>query len=157
MSRALSLAARTALNAAETGEAFLILLTFTHPGLAAPIRVSGDAVETVSRGETFAAYPFDLLLPDDGEGKSPRARIVIDNIDRQIMAAVRSLQSAPTLLIEIVRAADPDTVEAVFHDFRLQNVTYDSQAIEGDLSIEDFTAEPYPAASFSPSLFPGIF
>lgn len=157
MSRSLSSSAKTALNAAETGEAFIILLTFTHGSLASPIRVSSDDVNTVSRGETFAAYPFELVLPDDGEGRSPRARLVIDNVDRQIMEAIRSLQSAPVLLIEIVRAAAPDTVEAVFHDFRLQNVTYDSRAIEGDLSIEDFTAEPYPAASFSPSYFPGIF
>jgi hypothetical protein len=157
MSRTLSTAARQALYGATTEEVFLILLTLDHETLEMPLRVSSDAVNTVSRGETFIAYPFQLSLPDDEEGKSPHARLVIDNVDRQIVAAVRGLTSAPTVLMEIVRAADPDTVEAVFADFRLTDVTYDSQVVEGDLTIEDFTAEPYPAASFSPSLFPGLF
>jgi hypothetical protein len=71
--------------------------------------------------------------------------------------AVRSLTSAPALLIEIVRAADPDTVEARFADFRLTNVTYDAHLVQGDLTVEDFTTEPFPAAVFSPGLFPGLF
>ncbi len=157
MSRNLTTSARSAIHAAETGEAFLILLTFTHASLEEPIRVSSDTVNTLSRGDTYAAYPFDLTLPDDGEGRSPRARLVIDNVDRQIMMTVRSLATAPVLKIEIVRASDPDTVEAVFHDFTLRDVTYDSKSIEGELSIEDFTAEPYPAGMFTPSLFPGLF
>lgn len=157
MSRALTALARRALNAQETGEAFLILLTIDHPNLSAPIRVTSDAVDTVSRGETFAAYPFELSLPDDGEGRAPRAKLVIDNVDRVIVQAVRSLAGAPVALIEIVRAGDPDTVEARFADFRLVNVAYDALAVRGDLSIEDFTTEPFPAAVFSPSLFPGLF
>jgi hypothetical protein len=70
---------------------------------------------------------------------------------------VRSLSTAPTALIEIVRAASPDTVEAQFVDFKLTNVTYDALRVEGDLTLEDFTAEPFPSAIFSPSLFPGLF
>lgn len=157
MSRPLSAPAKTALHGAETGEAFLILLTLSHESLAESLRVSSDAVNTLSRGQTFVSYPFDLTLPADEEGRSPRAHLVIDNIDRQIIAAIRGLASSPSLMIEIVRAAAPDTVEAVFHDFRLVNVVYDSHLIDGELTIEDFTAEPYPAATFSPSLFPGIF
>lgn len=157
MSRSLSPAARQAMFAAETTEAFIVLLTFSHEDLPEPIRVSSDAADTVSRGNAFVSYPFDLTLPDDDEARAPRARLVIDNVDRQIVATVRSLASSPVLTLEVVRAADPDVVEAVFHDFRLRNVRYDSQTIEADLTIEDFTAEPYPAGNFCPSLFPGIF
>lgn len=157
MSRPISADTKTALFAAETDDAFLILLTFMHEDLVEPIRVTSDAVETISRGNIFVAYPFNITLPDDEEKRPPKARLVIDNVDRQITATIRTLQSAPTLLIEIVRAAEPDTVEARFEDFRLFDVTYDSQVITADLGIEDFTAEPYPSASFSPSLFPGLF
>jgi len=157
MSRNLSTGARQAIFAAESGEAFIILLTFTHESLATPIRVGSDSVDTVSRGQAYIAYPFDLTLPDDDEGRAPRARLVIDNVDRQIVATLRNLATSPVLTLEIVRAAVPDVVEAVFHDFRLRNVRYDSHVIEADLTIEDFTAEPYPAGSFCPSLFPGIF
>lgn len=157
MSRAPSLLARQALNASATADAFLILLTLSHAEMAAPIRVSSDAVDTVSRGETFVAFPFALTLPDDIDNQSPEARLTIDNIDRQIVQALRNIVSAPDVLIEIVRAATPDVIEARFQDFRLTNVTYDSQIVSGNLSIEDFTMEPYPAGTFSPGYFPGLF
>lgn len=157
MSRTLSSQSLSALNAPETQDAFLVLLTISHADLASPIRVTSDAVDTSSRGNAFVAFPFELSLPDDEEGKSPRARLVIDNVDRSIVRTVRGLTSSPTVLIEIVRTAAPDIVEAKFEDFRFTDISYDSRAVEGDLTIEDFTAEPYPAASFSPSLFPGLF
>lgn len=157
MSRNLSTTMRQALNAPETGEAFLVLLTLSHADLPDPIRVTSDAVATESRGNSFTPFPFDLTLPDDLDDRAARAKLAIDNIDREIVRAVRSLTTAPNVLIEIVRAAAPDTVEAQFIDFRLTNVSYDVYKVEGILSIEDFTAEPYPAATFSPSLFPGLF
>lgn len=157
MSRPVSLSARRALNAAETDEVFIILITIAHPSMAEPIRVCSDSGAVESRGHLFAAYPFDLSLPDDGEGGSPRARLSIDNVDRAIVRSVRALDSAPTVLIEIVRAAEPDVVEAKFADFKLVNVRYDAQAVRGDLTVEDFTAEPYPALVFGPGDFPGLF
>lgn len=157
MSRTLSLLARQALFAPETGEAFLVLLTLDHPDLEEPIRITSDAVETLSRGQSFIAFPFDIIIPDDTESASPRARITIDNVDRTITASIRAMTAAASVTIEIVRAADPDTVEAAFPGFQLINVVYDALTVSGDLAIEDFTAEPWPAAVFSPAGFPGIF
>jgi hypothetical protein len=157
MSRSLSALARRALYGAETGDVFLILLTLSHDDLPAPLRVCSDAVDVVSRGTTFSAFPFDLTLPDDDDNQSPQARLSVDNVDRQIVAAIRRIPTAPTVLIEIIRAADPDVVEAVFADFKLTDIQYDSQTVKGNLTIEDFTAEPFPAASFSPGSFPGLF
>ena len=157
MSRNLTTAAKRALAASETQEAFLILLTIDHPDLAPPIRVTSDAVDTVSRGETFIAFPFALSLPDDSDDRPPRARLAIDNVDRQIVQAIRSIGSAPTVLIEIVRASAPETVEASFAEFTLTNTRYDALVVEGDLTLESFLTEPYPAAIFSPADFPGLF
>ncbi len=157
MSRSLTSITRQALNAPETGEVFLILLTLSHTSLGVPIRVTSDNVTTVSRGNSFIPFAFDLTLPDDQENANPRAKLVIDNVDRSIVAALRSIATAPTETIEVIRAADPDVVEARFLDFKLTNVTYDSQRVEGDLTIEDFTAEPYPAGLFTPNSFPALF
>lgn len=157
MSRPISLSARQALFSSGTGEAFLVLLTLDHSSMTAPIRVTSDAVETISRGDSFIAFPFDLLIPDDTENASPRARLIIDNVDRAIVAAIRNITSAPSILIEIVQASNPDTVEASFPDFKLTNVNYDALTVSGDLTVEDFTAEPWPCAIFSPANFPGMF
>ncbi len=157
MSRSPTLNTRTALNASGTGEVFFILLTLSHPQLPEPIRVTSDAVATVSREQVFSPFPFDLTLPDDAEGAAPAARLSIDNIDRRVVMAVRLLQSAAYVLIEIVRAAAPDVIEAKFEDFRLTDISYDSQVVAGNLTLEDFVSEPFPAAIFSPGLFPGLF
>ena len=157
MSRTLSVTARAAANSEDTSEVFLTLLTIDHDSLAAPIRVSSDSVDTVSNGNTFIAFPFNLALPDDTDNASPRARLTIDNIDRTIVEAVRSINTAATVLIQIVLASDPDTVEISFIDFKLTNITYDDIVVTGDLTVENFTAEPFPSATFSPSLFPGIY
>lgn len=157
MSRNTTLATRTAINASGTGEVFLILLTLSHPTLEEPLRVTSDAVATISREQVFSPFPFELTLPDDAEGSPPAARLSIDNIDRRVVLAIRSLQSAAYILIEIVRASAPDVIEAKFEDFRLTDVSYDSQVVAGNLSLEDFISEPFPAAIFSPGLFPGLF
>jgi len=157
MPRDLSLTARQAINAPETGEAFIILLTLDHPDLAAPIRVSSDAVDTVSRGNSFVAFPFDLSLPDDTDGRPPRAKLRIDNVDRRIVRAIRSIPSPPSVLIEIVRGADPDAIEAAFPDFQMRDIGYDALVVEGALTLEELNGEPYPARIFSPADFPGLF
>ena len=157
MSRNLSTAARNALYAAETGEGFAVLLTLSHAGLATPLRVAGSDAAITSRGDTFMPYPFKLTLPDDAERQSPEARLVIDNVDRQIILALRNLNTAPLVTIEIVRMADTNTVEARFDSFRLGQVSYDMHMVEGVLSLEDFTAEPFPAGCFSPAHFLGLF
>lgn len=157
MTRQLTYAARAAIQAQETGDVILILVTLDHAGMDDPIRAVNNSTDITSRGMVFTAYPFELTLPDDADGKPPRARLVIDNIDRSIVAAIRQLSSAPHVTIEIIRAADPDAIEARFSDFTFTDITYDSRVVEGSLTLEDFTAEPFPAASFSPSLFPGLF
>lgn len=157
MSRTLTGETRAALHAPQTDEIFTVLLTISHPDMPEAIRVCSGGRNVTSRGNDFIAYPFSLHLPEDEEGRSPRARLSIDNVERHIVQAVRNLTSSPFVTIEIIRHAAPDVVEARFDDFRFTNITYDSQAVEGDLTVEDFTAEPYPAACFSPSLFPGLF
>ncbi len=157
MSRDITLASLQSLYRQETDDVFLILLTIDHGSLSAPIRVTSDSVDTVSRGESFVAFPFDLSLPEDSETLSATAKLQIDNIDRQIIAAMRQMTTMPTVLLEIIRAAAPDIVEASFPDFRLSQIQYDALTISGELTIEDFTAEPYPSGVFGPANFSGLF
>jgi cellulase/cellobiase CelA1 len=153
----LSAATLQGVFAQETDEAWLVLLTIDHADLGSPIRVGSDAVDTVSRGNTFIAFPFRLALPTDEHGQLPRARLQIDNVDRQIVDTIRSIGSAPSVLMEIVRAAAPDTVEASWPDFVLDNATYDALTVSGALTLGLLAREPYPADNFTPSTAPGVF
>jgi hypothetical protein len=157
LSRTVTATARQAVYDAETSEAFLILLTLTHADLAGPIRVVNNAVDVVSGGDTFLAFPFRIRLPSDTDERPPRATLQIDNVDRQIVTAIRTVTGAIGVLMEVVLASDPDTVEASFPDFTLRQVTYDALVVQGELSLEPVVLEPFPAQRFTPSAFPGLF
>lgn len=46
----------------ELSGGHLILLTLTHPGLVAPLRVAGTTKHITHAGRQFTPYPFDLNL-----------------------------------------------------------------------------------------------
>lgn len=155
--RPLSSVARRALFAQETDQVFLLLLTIAHPSLTASIRCVDNTEDIVSRGETYIAFPFEITLPDERDETPPRMRLRIDNVDRSIVQAVRTIQSPPTITLEVVLAASPSTIEARFDGFQLRQTTYDALTVEGDLEAEAVLSEPFPAGSFIPSDFPGLF
>ncbi len=146
-----------AIFSAETGEAFIILLTITHPDLPAPLRVTNDGVDVTSRSNLYQSCPFQLTLPIEDHTRAPRAQLQIDNVDRVMVQSLRSITTAPTILIEIVMSSALDVVESSVPDFTLSNVNYDALIISGDLTLEDFLQEPYPAGVFDPGRFPGVF
>lgn len=156
MSRPVSDNFKRAAYAEETAAAYIILITIEHETLPEPFYFCSDIKNMSSRGQLYTAFPFDINLPSDSEDADPRTTIRIDNVDRRITAAIRSISSAPTLRIEVVEAGAPDTVEASFPDFQLTDVSYDSLTVSGSLTLEQFTGEPFPADIFSPALFPGL-
>jgi Domain of unknown function (DUF1833) len=166
MSRSLSLRALAALYAQETGEVVVYLATISHPALANPIRVSSDylpgGAPTVSRGNSFAFYPFDAAFPTDRSDQPPKAKIIFDNIDRAVTAAIRSIPAAqlpntpPSLLLEIVLASTPDVVEVSF-DFQMLTVEYDALTITAELGFELYLQESFPGDLFTPGNTPGVF
>lgn len=165
--RNLSANARRATLSQSTNKVFVVLVTINHVNFTQPIRVSSDNAVllpeagqrgTISRGEEYVFVPFDITLPVQDETESARAQIVIDNVDRRMIQALRENTNQPlSITIELVVSDSPDTVEISMDDFRLERVTYDAFTITGDLSMEYFDLEPYPAGRFTPSGFPGIF
>lgn len=153
----ISTGARRAVYAPESDEVFLVLLTIDHDSLDEPIRVVNNLEKITSRGEEFIAFPFDISLPDDKEDAPPRARLAIDNVSREIGQAIREIVGPPSVMIEVVMASAPDTVEASFPNFLLRNVSYDAAVVSGELMVEDLTREPFPARKFTPGAYPGVF
>lgn len=165
MSRNVSSNFRSGVYAQNTEEVYLLLITIDHADLADPIRVTQDPMEelsggakgVISRGDEFVALPFEVTLPNQDANQSPSARLKIDNITREIVTAARSITSPADVMLEVVLASDPDTVEAVMTGFKLREVTYDAFTVEGELTIELFELEPFPAGRMTPSRFSGLF
>lgn len=171
MARVLPLPLRGAMNAAVTDAVPVLLITFDHPEIAAPVRISSDMTRrlaadedtgtpiygTRSRGHDYLFCPMSMILPDDQEGGPPQARLAIDNVDRRIGDLARSIPSRMTATLEIVLAAAPDDVDASFEDFEVNSASGDASQVTISLSQEWFTAEPYPAGCMTPTTFPGLF
>ncbi len=157
MSRTLSQAARRAINAEATGEVFLLLLTIEHEELAAPIRVVNNTENVVSRGELYVAYPFEIALPGEDPESVARVSLRIDNVDRQIVQALRPVQAPLSVALEVVLAGSPDTVEAGPFTLTLIAAECDAFVVTGELAFEDVLNEPFPGHSYIPSDYPGLF
>jgi len=160
MPRPLSDALKTALYAQQTGEVLLAICAISHPSIVnGPLRVVNDLQDFVSNGLTYTAFPFQVTLPADGEDGRTSLRLVLDNIDRTVVQAIRSIppSSTPTVQVDLVLASQPDVVEISFPNLTLRSVDYDVFVVEGDLELDEDDREPFPYASFTPQLFPGLF
>ena len=134
----------------------LILVVLEHADLAAPIRVVNNKTDIISGGETYTAFPVDIVLPSALEDSPPRAQLRISNVSREIGQAIRSISTPPTVTLSVIRQDAPDVVEITFVGMRLANAKWDALAVTGDLEFENLVREPYPAHSFSPAEYPGL-
>jgi hypothetical protein len=161
--RTLSLRARQAINAPETAEVFLALVVIEHPTLPEPLRFANnmeDVYSTVHGEATAQQYfgcPFNLALPSERDDQLPNVTLTIDNVDQNIVAALRQLADGPTMTLYIVLAATPDVREAGPFPFRLMAAHYTAETVSGTLAFLDILNEPHPWRTFTPPDFPGVF
>lgn len=165
--RPLSLTMRQAANAEETGQVLAFLITIEHDDLADPIRISSDPTGllssspllygTVSRGDTFNFLPLTLKLPDDADDAPPAMQLVLDNVGREAIPLLRSVSTPARVSVELVLASAPDDVEAAWPEFDLVNVSYDAGQITLQLTVNALVNEPFPAGTFTPGAFGGLF
>lgn len=144
------------LNAEVAEEVYLALLTIDHDELSEPIRVVNNIEAITSRELEFIALPFELELPAEQSDGLGVAQIKVDNVDRRIVQAIRSISSAPSVTIEMIVADDPDVVELTVDDLVLANATYDATTVRGTLQFEDLLSEP-ANESITPERFPSLF
>lgn len=159
--RTLSPAMLAAMHAPETAEAVLVRISIHHPLIVGgPLRLVSNLENLVANGNTYTAFPFQITLPDDDEaGAVPRLKLVIDNVDRQIVTTIRQLPPSPppTVDLDICLASQPDVAEVTYTGLALRTVPYDVYTVEGDLVLDEDDREPYPQYAMTPALFPGLF
>ena len=163
MSRNLSNVALEALFNQETAESFVPLVLLNHPNMTEPFRVAGSRTDVITNdvlgfNQTYYAYPFSIQLPDEKEDRPPEVSIIIDNIDKRLVDFLRTpTQGSPTVTLTVVLESSPTTIEAGPFEFTLRSVGWDRLTIRGVLSYEQILDEPYPAGTFNPAEFPGLF
>ena len=173
--RTLSITLREAIFAQESDKVLAVLITFMHPDLTEPIRISTDPTQrlsddpliygTVSRGEQFVFIPINAVMPDDQDQAAPRARLVLDNISveglqEDVFRVSDILQLVPTpamVLIECVLTSTPDIVEVAWDELQATKATINVETVQIDLAMDNFSTEPFPMGTFTPGAFPTLF
>lgn len=144
----------------------IVLITISHPDLAAPVRISSDptrrlSVEplrygTRSRGVDYEFLIASVVTPDDRKGSPPATSLVFDNVSVDMVDVMRSFTSPASVDLELVLSSEPDFVLQAFRHLRLIKCRYDVAAVTVDLSKEPFVAEPFGARQ-TKQFFPGLF
>lgn len=165
--RSLSLDFRRALFAQESGVVPIFLLTITHPELVNPIRLSSDDTSrlstdplvygTVSRGDQYKYVAPKIQLPDERDRSPPQAKLVIANANRDLIPLARSVSSPATVKTEVVLSTDLDLVEFSIPALEIASADFDVIELTFDLTVDAQAGEDYPAGSFDPASFPGLF
>lgn len=161
MSRTISATALQAVLAQQTDVIILTLVEIDHADLASPLRFVNNTENVTLSGNTYTAAAFDFRMPDDVEDNIPMAQISLDNVDRQIIEAVRPLNTAPDITVYVC-LLDEGTMSCSIEigplSFKLKSFDYDADVIKGDLGYEEnFLNEGYPKYSFNPRTSAGLF
>lgn len=155
--------------AQETGVAIILLLTITHESLSEPILISTDPTSrveetateivygTVSNAKNYLFMPIRIKPPSEDDEGPGNMRLEIDNITRELVPSIRSLTSPPSCQVDIITSDDLDNVIASWPEYLMTNLQYDKDKISAELTLELLHNEPFPAGSFNPSEFPGLF
>jgi hypothetical protein len=143
--------------ASSTDTAWFFLLTITPAGGGTIINLVNNNEPVTSNGVIYQPYPFSLTLPLDTGDKIPQITLTIDNVDQSLTDAVRELELAPAMRIQLVTSAFPDLVEKDLNFLKLRNVSYDAMQITGTLEVSSIWARKFPAEITDPTKYPSLF
>jgi hypothetical protein len=141
----------------NTGEVFLLLVTFNHSSFPQPIYLVNNLETITSRGKEFMPFPIDLVLPPDDGDTLPSVQITCQNASLELIDEVRSVQGPMSVTIEMVLASSPDFVEASINDLRVASAQYDKNTIQLTATVDDLLNTSFPKEKYQPGNFPGLF
>lgn len=140
----------------QSGEVFLLTCKITGQGFSDILLVNNLENITVE-SETYIAFPFNIILPNESKDKPPLSRIRIDNLDPRIIQAIRSSRGKPTFELAVRLASTPDIVEVGPIILDSAGAEWDKDWVELVLASKNLLNEPWPFRTFSPTKFPGLF
>ena len=97
---------RESAYADETEDVWLVLAVISHPDLSASISVVNNNESVVSNGVIYLACPFEPVLPDETGDSIPAARLRIEAVTQDVVAALRSLDTPPSVSFRVVLASE---------------------------------------------------
>ena len=121
-------------------------------------RLTNNTQPVVRSDGTYQPYAFTAFIPEDSDAASISVQLEVENIEREVLKAIRTYNGVPSVKFFVVRASAPNTVEAGPWDFVLIDAKYDMLKISGTLSYKrNFLDRAFPCSSYLPSNSAGLF
>ena len=158
MARTFSDHHNTIVNKVSAEEFPLVLIMIEHDDLASPIRVVADRADITSNGELFTRFAFKFERPNDPENGIPEARLVMDNVGRDMMQWIEIADwNKPTIatMYQVMRSA-PDDVEYTVI-MRLEDIHASQLSVSAKLGFEDLLSVPGVRVNYTPASAVGLF
>lgn len=146
-----------AIHAQESGAILVPIVELRHPLWAEPVRLVRDRKPLVHGGETFLAFPFDVVLPDDDDEGKAVLKWTADNVSRELISHLRVVRDKVRATIAWVLTSQPEVIEAGPFEVEITGITYDAARISGDMTIEPVLEEPFSRLKMTPRNAPALF
>lgn len=155
----------------EKEETWVYLVSIAHADLSAPLRLTSNGAQIVSRGDTYYPFRFEADLGSQEADRPTRSRLVVSAVSEDLDAqgvtiqstvvesfirAVRGISSAASVTVEIIYVSAPDVVQRKLANVTLRNVSWNLLEITGDLVPPDILSARY-GKIFHPGNAPGMF
>lgn len=143
----------------QTAEVFIYLMVFRHPEINTAdnaLYFANNVTDVQSNGKTYTAYPFEIVLPSEGETMST-AQLEMDVVDLAIIETLRQLTTPPEIELRLVLADTPDVTELGPHIFELNDVHVSYPRLTATLAFGTKYEAVYPRIRKTPKSFPGLF
>jgi len=115
-------------------------------------------IEGTGLSKDFIFFPMDITLPSESDDGNSNCTIAINFANKQLIDFIRTNLTSPAkILLQLVLSGNPGYVEASFSNFYITGVSYSAQGVNLELSMINYSTEPFPAYNFSPKYFPGLF
>ncbi len=155
---AVSDASRAQLHATADAHGFLELLFIEHASWVAPVRVVNDTRDWTIDGNTWIGLPFKVKLPGQAQGENPRAQLQMDNVGRELTAALEALPVGSTLLatLRVVSRATPSVIDFEFVAL-LGGINVSATTVSCTMGPDDTLRQSAVRVRYDPSNAPGLF
>ena len=138
-------------------DAFLTLMTLSHPNWAEPLRLVDNSSNVISRSLVFTAFPFKITLPPDDGESSREATVIIDNTSLDIIRKLREVTDEISVKLEMIISSMPDEVQIAVEDLAIRNISYNTETITARLAMDNFLQTEMTSEKYTPARFRGIF
>jgi hypothetical protein len=147
-------ALRAALLAAQTDVRVLIFAEITS---GTTYHIVNNTQPITVGGNVYSPVAFVIDFPSDKDGEIGEAKLVIDAVDRSIIALIEAATERITVRVFVTSTAAPSATDIDFGTFEWKDVDYDQFTASGTLTYEHLLDVEIPPLEFTPITVPGIF